>query len=135
MAGPYIPLSDLDSNQTHPGQSHNDANDSSVPLNHITPNKAPNKTFFFGINFGLFCKTIVRCIATIVILALLSVTFMVYEKKRNFSKNQKVIFQSIVTAESLCVGLNFFVSLSSFIPKKHIECPTDSQNCRTHSKI
>ena len=118
MAGPYIPLSDLDSNQTHPDQSHNDANDSSVPLNHITPNKAPNKTFFFGINFGLFCKTIVRCIATIVILASLGVTFYVYERKGNFSKNQKVIFQSIFTAESLCVGLNFFVS---FIPKKHIE--------------
>lgn len=119
MAGPYIPLSDLDSNQAHPDQSHNIADDSSVHLNHITPNKAPNKTLFFGVNFVLFCKTILRCFATSVFLLLLAVTFEVYEKKGNFSKNQKVIFQSIVTAESLCVGLNFFVSLKFHAQEAH----------------
>lgn len=118
MAGPYIPLSDFDLNQAHPNQSHNDADDSSVPLNHTTANKAPNKTFYFGIDFALFCRTAVRCIATIIFIALLIVTFSVYEKKGNFSKNQKAIFQTIITAESLCVGLNFFVSHRSFMPKK-----------------
>lgn len=123
MSGAYIHLSDLDPKQADPDQSHNDADNSSVPLNHITPYKAPNKPFFFSIKLGLFCKTILRCIITTVILASLMITFMVYEKKGNFSKNQKVVFQSIVTAESICLGLNFFVSHPSFIPKRHIETP------------
>lgn len=117
MAGPYISLSDFDPNQAQPDQSHDDPNDS-VPLNHITANKAPNKTFYFRINFGLFCKTFVRCIATTMLIALLIITFSVYEKKGSFSQNQKYTFQAIITAESLCLGLNFFVSHISFMPRE-----------------
>ena len=136
MAGPYISLSDFDPNQAYPNQSHDDPNDS-VPLNHITiqANKAPNKTFYFGINFGLFFKTFVRCIATIMFIALLIITFSVYEKKGNFSKNQKHTFQAIITAESLCLGLNFFVSYKFHAQGATLRISIDTQNCRTHSKI
>lgn len=110
MARPYISLSDLDPNQAHPNQSHHNP-DSSDSLNHqVITNKASNKTRYFGINFGLFSKTFLRCIATTVFIALLLITFSAYEKKGNFSKNQKYTFQAIITAESLFLGLNFFVS-------------------------
>lgn len=109
MARPYVSLSDLELNQAHPNLSHHDP-DGSDSFNHLITNKASNKTRYFGINFGLFSKTFLRCIATTVFIALLLITFSVYEKKGNFSQNQKYTFQAVITAESLFLGLNFFVS-------------------------
>lgn len=134
MAGPYISLSDFDPNQAHPNQSHHDPDDGDS-LNHLTTNKASNKTCYFEINFGLFCKTFVRCIATTMFIALLIITFSAYEKKGNFSKNQKYTFQAIITAECLFLGLNFFVSHKFDAQAATLRPSIDTQDCRTHSKI
>lgn len=96
MAGSCIPLLNLDSNNA-------------APLN--DPNHTEAARFRFKQpNLIRFCKTFVRCLATIVLIAFLLATLKIYQNKGNFTSHQKTNFNIIITALSLCLGLNFFVS-------------------------
>ena len=64
----------------------------------------------------LFLSQSVRWIGTLIFVAFMLATLKVYEDKKNFSHGQKYAFNTIVTAFSLGLGLNFFVGqyLTSF---------------------
>lgn len=100
MAGSCIPLIDLNS-------------EDGAPLNDSNHTEAANNAHTFGFkrpNLIIFCKTFVRCLATIVLIASLLATLKIYQNKGNFTSHQKTNFNVIITALSLCLGLNFFVS-------------------------
>lgn len=100
MTGSCIPLLDLHSDD---GATLNDSNHTEAANNaHTFRLKQPNLV--------LFCKTFVRCLATIVLIASLLATLKIYQNKGNFTSHQKTNFNVIITALSLCLGLNFFVS-------------------------
>lgn len=113
MAGLYIPLNDLDPNQSHQHTS----NDNIPPKNSNPITKAINNAHSFRFkqhNLILFCKTFVRCLATIALIAFVLATLKIYQNKGNFTSHQKTSFNVIITALGLCLGLNFFVSHTSY---------------------
>ena len=57
----------------------------------------------------LFLSQSIRWIGTLIFVALMLATLKVYHDKDNFSHDQKYAFNTIVTALSLGLGLNFFV--------------------------
>lgn len=107
MAQPYIRLDDFQPHQPDPTPGETD------PSNNPNPIDGTNDTQFFGFtkhNLVLLCKTFARCLATTIFIAFILATFKIYENKKNFTSRQKTNFNIIVTALSLCLGLNFFVS-------------------------
>lgn len=104
MKESYICLSNLDPNQSH--QNSDDSAPSTI-----------NKAKRFRFNLPLFCKTFVRLLVTTIFIGFVIATLMFYQKKGNFSAYQKTIFNVIITAESLCLGLNFFVSHKVHAPR------------------
>ena len=58
----------------------------------------------------LFLSQSIRWIGTLIFVAFMLATLKVYQDKGNFSHDQKYAFNTIVTALSLGLGLNFFVS-------------------------
>lgn len=127
MAGSCIPLLDLKALDVAP------LND---PIHTEVANNA-HKFRFTQSNLILFCKTFFRCLATIVLIASLLATLKNYQNKGNFPSYQKSNFNIIITALSLCLGLNFFVSHKFHattlkeIYKDFLITPRDF---RTHSK-
>ena len=79
----------------------------------------------------LFFRQFVRWLGTVGFVALILVTLKIFESKKNFSHKSKYILNTIFTALSLGLGLNFFVSLN-------IECEvrplTNDFWCRKRSK-
>lgn len=59
---------------------------------------------------GLWLRFTLRWIITLIFAALIIATLKVYEGMRNFSANQKTTFNTLITAFSLGLGLNLFVS-------------------------
>ena len=57
----------------------------------------------------LFRSQCFRWLGTLVFVASMLATLKFYQKKDNFSREQKYVFDTIVTALSLGLGLNFFV--------------------------
>ena len=57
----------------------------------------------------LFLSQSIRWIGTLIFVAFMLATLKVYQDKDNFSHGQKYAFNTIVTALSLGLGLNFFV--------------------------
>ena len=57
----------------------------------------------------LFLSQSIRWIGTLIFVACMLATLKVYQDKDNFSHDQKYTFNTIVTAFSLGLGLNFFV--------------------------
>lgn len=126
MAGPGIPLHDLNS-------------DDDAPLNDPHHTEAVNKAHKFRFkqpNLILFFKTFIRCLATIVLIASLLATLKIYENKGNFTSHQKSNFNVIITALSLCLGLNFFVSHNFHGSRRHNyrDFLLTLRDFRTHSK-
>lgn len=103
MEGSYIRLSNFT-----PNQSRQDSDD--VLLNKPNATKATNKAGCRRFNLGLFSRTFGRCFVTATLIALVAATLYHYSKKGNFPQHQKRTFNAIITAEILCLGLNFFVS-------------------------
>lgn len=114
MEGSYISLPDLKPNQSRQNS------DDTVPLNDSNT-AAINKPGFFEFNLVRFCKTFVRWLVTSIFIAFVFATLKVYQNKGNFSARQKTNFNVIITAESLCLGLNFFVSHKVHAPGWHME--------------
>lgn len=102
MEGSDIPLVSLDTNQSH------------VPLNNPDPTtESTNNDHSFTFkqhHLVLFCKTFVRCLATVILIASVLATLKFYQSKGNFASDQKTKFNIIITVLSLCLGLDFFVS-------------------------
>lgn len=96
----YIPLSNSNRNQSH----------QAPPNNPNPPNKAINKAHSSRYNLVLFCKTFVRWLATTTFITFVLATLRIYQNKENFTSHQKANFNVLITALSLCLGLNFFVS-------------------------
>ena len=69
-------------------------------LQHFNSNKQTRK---------LFLSQSIRWIGTLIFVAFMLATLKVYQDKDNFSHDQKYAFNTIVTAFSLGLGLNFFV--------------------------
>lgn len=103
MEGSYIRLPNLNPNNSRENFDDN------VPLNNSNT-VAIKKAGRFGFNLVLFCRTIVRWLVTTIFIASVLATLRIYQNKGNFSAHQKTIFNVIITVESLCLGLNFFVS-------------------------
>lgn len=78
-------------------------------------------SFKFKHNLVLFFKTFVRCLATTVFIAFVLATLKIYQKKGNFTSHQKTNFNIIITALSLCLGLNFFVSHKFCAQRRRLE--------------
>ena len=57
----------------------------------------------------LFLSQSIRWIGTLIFVAFMLATLKIYHDKGNFSHDQKYTFNTIVTALSLGLGLNFFV--------------------------
>lgn len=97
-----IPLVGLNTHQSH------------VPLNNPNPTtEATNNNHPFSFqqhHLVLFCKTFFRCLATVIFIGSVLATLKIYQSKGNFASDQKTNFNIIITALSLCLGLNFFVS-------------------------
>lgn len=56
------------------------------------------------------CRTqILQWVLTAILIGFVFATIMIYERKGNMSSRQKSIFQQIITALSIGLGLNFFV--------------------------
>lgn len=107
MAQSYVPLSNLD--RSHPIPN----NDTSMIDSNAT--EARTSAQIFGVKImkhtlELFYKTFVRCLATTIFVAFVLATLKIYQNKDNFTSHQKTTFNVIITALSLCLGLNFFVS-------------------------
>lgn len=58
----------------------------------------------------LLSKRTFRWIVTVGFIAAIVATLKIYERKRNFSSGQKTVFNTIITALILGLGLNLFVS-------------------------
>lgn len=110
MEGSYISLSNLEPNQSH--QNYDD----SVPLNDSNT-FAINKAGRCGFNLVRFCKTFARWLVTTIFIAFVFATLKIYQNKGNFSARQKTNFNVTITVESLCLGLNFFVSHKFHAPR------------------
>lgn len=102
----YIPLSNSNRNQSHQGPDDNVSSNNPIP-----PIEPTNKAHSSRFNLVLFCKTFVRWLATTIFIAFVLATLKIYQDKGNFTSHQKANFNVIITALSLCLGLNFFVSL------------------------
>ena len=112
MEGSYIRLSNVNPNQSRQNSDEN------VLLNSPNAAKATNKARCCKFALGLFFRTIVRWLVTATLISLVIATLCLYKKKGNFSSQQKRIFSAILTALSLCLGLNFFVSREVHAPEK-----------------
>lgn len=104
MEGSYTPLSNLNTNQSRQNSDNN------LLLNNPHAPKATNKARGNKFNLGLFSRTIVRWFVTATLISLVIATLRHYQKKGNFPLHQKRNFNAIITAEILCLGLNFSVS-------------------------
>lgn len=116
MAHPYIPLGDIDPNHSDQNPIHsvssNNHNHNHTHNHDVEPTNV-NDVRFFTLQkhtLVLVCKTFVRCFVTAIFIAFVLATFKIYQTKGNFTSHQKTNFNVIVTALSLCLGLNFFVS-------------------------
>lgn len=103
-----IPMSEHDPNQSH---QHSD---DGFPSNgaHSFKSKQHDLVLFF--------KTFVRCLATTVFITFVLATLKIYQKKGNFTAHQKTNFNIIITALSLGLGLNFFVSHRFHAQRRHL---------------
>lgn len=118
-----IPMSEHDPNQSH---QHSDDG---------FPSNSAHSFKFRQHNLVLFFKTFVRCLATTVFIAFVLATLKIYQKKGNFTSHQKTNFNVIITALSLCLGLNFFVSHKFYAQRRHLETsPLTLRDFRTRSK-
>lgn len=123
MDRPCIPMSEHDPNQSH---QHSDDG---------FPSNNTHSFRFKQHNLVLFCRTFVRCLATTVFIAFVLATLAIYQKKGNFRSHQKTNFNVIITALSLCLGLNFFVSHKFYAQRRPLETsPLTLGDFRTHSK-
>lgn len=104
MEGSYTRLSNLNPNQSRQNSDEN------VLLNKPNATRATNKARRCRFNLGLFSRTFGRCFATATLIALVAATLYHHSKKGNFPQHQTKTFNAIITAEILCLGLNFFVS-------------------------
>ncbi|KAL8650399.1 MAG: hypothetical protein Q9210_003853 [Variospora velana] len=59
---------------------------------------------------NLWLKFTLRWIVSLIFAALIVATLKIYERKRNFSPNQKTTFNTVITALILGLSLNLFVS-------------------------
>lgn len=111
MEGSYIPLSNINTNQSRQDSDEN------VLLKNPNATKATNKARCYKFNRGLFFRTFVRWSVTATIISLIFATVNHYQNKGNFPLHQKRIFNFITTTEILCLGLNFFVSRKVHAPE------------------
>lgn len=112
MASSYIPLQDSDPNRNRFGFRDNSGE--GIPSNQppFNASRATNNAQLFGIKkqtLLLISKTYLRCLVTTIFVAFVLATLKTYQNKNSFSSDQKTNFNVIITALSLCLGLNFFV--------------------------
>lgn len=129
---PYIRLEDFE--PEHSPQNRNDTVSSSPNVRVRGKNDDTQICGFKKHSVVLFCKTFVRCLVTAIFVAFLLATLKIYQNKGYFASRQKINFNVIITALSLCLGLNFFVSHLAHAQVDTLGLFTDTKNCRTHSK-
>lgn len=89
--------------------SAHSATNSTAPLR-VSDSPTPNSRLFNSSQqtWRLFFPQFLRWLITVFFVAFLLATLKIYQDKGNFSRQQKHIFNTIITALSLGLGINFF---------------------------
>ena len=82
------------------------------PYGPQTPLKTTEILDIAGQTRRLLFKRTLRWIATVIFTALILATLKIYQAKHNFPSDQKTVFNTIIVALILGLGLNLFVSRS-----------------------
>ncbi len=131
MAGhqQYSPISPIDETSHHDSDRTSQESRESIELKNIqrsedpaTPfnnqkskksSPPPNSKVFNSKKqtWKLFFPQFFRWLGTVIFVAFILATLKIFENQGNFSNNSKHLFNTIITALGLGLGLNFFVSL------------------------
>ena len=124
----YSPISPIDETSRHDSDRTSQDSRDSIELRNLQRSEHPATPFnqkskksspppnskVFNSNkqtWKLFFPQFFRWLGTAIFVAFILATLKIFEKQGNFSNKSKHLFNTIITALGLGLGLNFFVSL------------------------